>query len=179
MDTTALYYTFSTVAQTLAAGFAILAAFVLYRLQGMEQDLLRSNEVFDRYQTYMSTPEIWHVLTTDGFEPLDARMRQIEKERSVHFYSRETLEAPSRAVLLWWPIWKITVRWLKISLAATIGNIALCFVLLPLVPILARFEEISYGFMGFVVAVGVAVLLMYGRLILLLLSPAKLSPLPH
>jgi hypothetical protein len=179
MDPTALYYTFSTVAQTLAAGFAVLAAFVLYRLQGMEQELLRANEVFDRYHGYISNREIWTSLTTVGFEPLNDRMRQIEKERNVHFYSRETLEPPSRAVLLWWPIWKTTVKWLKVALGGTVANITLCFVLLPLVPSLVANPIVAYGFMALVVAIGTAVLLMYARLILLLLSPAKLSPLLH
>ena len=35
MTANTLYYTLSTIAQTLAAGIALLAAFVLYRLQGL------------------------------------------------------------------------------------------------------------------------------------------------
>lgn len=179
MDSTALYYTFSTVAQTLAAGFAVLAAFVLYRLQGMENELTRANDVFARFGNYISVQQIWDMLTTEGFEALDVRLRQIEKERSTHFYGRETLEPPSRAVLLWWPIWKTTVRWLKISLATTVADIALCFSFLPVVPHLATWPAASYCLMAVAVITGIAVLLMYARLILLLLSPAKLSPLAH
>ena len=37
----ALYYTFSTIAQTLAGAIALLAAFVLYRLQTFKQELVR------------------------------------------------------------------------------------------------------------------------------------------
>jgi hypothetical protein len=36
---TALYYTFSTIAQTLAAAMALLAGFALYRLQGLSKVL--------------------------------------------------------------------------------------------------------------------------------------------
>ncbi len=40
----AVYYTFSTVAQTLAGAIALLAAFVLYRLQSVNQVLVRDGE---------------------------------------------------------------------------------------------------------------------------------------
>lgn len=179
MDTTALYYTFSTVAQTLAAGFAVLAAFVLYRLQGMEQELTKANAVFARYYDYISVAEIWRTLESQGFEALDAKMKQIQIDRNISFYGRDTLEPPSMAVLLWWPIWRTTVRWLKISLAFTVGDVALCFALLPLVPNLAAKPDASYTFVALAVCVGILSLAMYARLILLLLSPARLSPLPH
>jgi len=117
MDSTALYYTFSTIAQTLAAGFAVLAAFVLYRLQEIENQLSHANRVFSDYREYMSFEDIWRILTTEGFEVLDAKMRGIEKQRGVHFYGRDTLEPPSRQVLLWWPLWRTTVFWLRVSLA--------------------------------------------------------------
>jgi len=39
MDATTLYYTFSTIAQTLAAAFAFVGAFVLFRLQGINQEI--------------------------------------------------------------------------------------------------------------------------------------------
>ncbi len=42
-DETALYYTFSTIAQTLAGAFGILGAFVLYRLQGIKSWNQQSN----------------------------------------------------------------------------------------------------------------------------------------
>lgn len=177
MDTNALYYTFSTVAQTLAAGFAILAAFVLYRLQGIEYQLTSANEVFSRFKDYMSIEEIWRHLLTNGFEPLEARMKEIEVEKKVGFYSRSTLEPPSGAVLLWWPIWKITVRWLRLALLATALDIGFCFVCLPLAPAIATNATLSYLLMGSAVLAGITAVGLYVRLIFLLLSPAKLSPI--
>ena len=38
-DSNALYYTFSTIAQTLGAAIALLGAFVLYRLQGLNTEV--------------------------------------------------------------------------------------------------------------------------------------------
>ena len=39
MDVNALYYTFSTVAQTLGGAIALLGAFVFYRLQGLNSSI--------------------------------------------------------------------------------------------------------------------------------------------
>ena len=39
MDTNALYYTFSTIAQTLGGAIALLGAFVFYRLQGLNASI--------------------------------------------------------------------------------------------------------------------------------------------
>ena len=39
MMTNQLYYTFSTIAQTLAGAIALLAAFILYRLQTLNKDI--------------------------------------------------------------------------------------------------------------------------------------------
>ena len=176
MDSNALYYTFSTVAQSLAAGFAVLAAFVLYRLQHIEQQLTSANSVFDRFSNYITTTEIWTTILSDGLEALETRMRVLEKERNTSFYSRSTVEGPVNAVLLWWPIWKKTVLWLKVSLITTIGDIALALSLLPLVPSLTAVPAPCNSILVAVVAIAIAALLMYGRLILLLLNPARLSP---
>jgi hypothetical protein len=39
IDPNGLYYTFSTIAQTLAGAFALLGAFVLYRLQSLNEEI--------------------------------------------------------------------------------------------------------------------------------------------
>jgi len=44
METNALYYTFSTIAQALAGGFAILAAFALFRLSAIAKDVADAQE---------------------------------------------------------------------------------------------------------------------------------------
>ena len=77
------------IAQTLAAGFAVLAAFVLYRLQGIETKFAQAKAVFAQLHEYLTTEEIWRVLLQEGL------------------YTRSLLESPSRSVLLLWPIWKV------------------------------------------------------------------------
>lgn len=44
---TALYYTFSTIAQALAAAMALLAAFALYRLKAIDDECLNSSLVME------------------------------------------------------------------------------------------------------------------------------------
>lgn len=52
MDATTLYYTFSTIAQTLAAAFAFVGAFVLFRLQNIEHQIeAHAEELLNRYYT--------------------------------------------------------------------------------------------------------------------------------
>jgi len=57
---TALYYTFSTIAQTLAAAIALLAAFVLYRLQsinsGIEDSALNVQQSYPPAQSELLIP---------------------------------------------------------------------------------------------------------------------------
>jgi hypothetical protein len=67
--TNTLFYTFSTIAQTLAGAFALLGAFVLYRLQSLRSDIERdSSEIANIYITHLHTtgsiitgdPHDWH-----------------------------------------------------------------------------------------------------------------------
>jgi len=176
IDSTALYYTFSTIAQTLAAGFAVLAAFVLYRLQGIETEFSQANSVFAQLDEYITMEEIWRVLLTEGFESLDAQLSAIEKERYMGLYTRSLLEHPSRSVLLWWPIWKVTVRWLRVSLWTTVMDVGWCFVALPCVPYLAASPWLAWTSSVVAVIAGLVAISVYTRVIFLLLAPARLSP---
>ena len=52
--TNTIFYTFSTIAQTLAGAFALLGAFVLYRLQSLRSDIERdSSEIVELYTVGM------------------------------------------------------------------------------------------------------------------------------
>jgi hypothetical protein len=175
MDT-ALYYTLSTISQTLAAGFAVLAAFVLYRLQSMEYELSKSNEVFSRFHDYISLKEIWRYILEEDYDVLDKRMREIEKECNISFYSPDTLKPPFEQVLFWWPIWKTTTLWLRVALAFTVVDIAICFSALPFVPLMATNSCVYISVLAIAVVIGICAVLLYARLIFLLLSPAKLGP---
>lgn len=177
MDASALYYTFSTIAQTLAAGLAVLAAFLLYRLQGIENSLAHANATFERHKQYISVQDVWNCLLNDGFASLDERMMQIEKDRNIAFYSRNTWEEPSMLVIFWWPIFLTTRRWVRIALIITIVDIATCFIAMPYVPEIIRYPKIYQALCATVIILGMFALLTYAKLIFLLVSPAKYNPL--
>ncbi len=60
----ALYYTFSTIAQALAAAVAILGAFVLYRIQSLNTD---THDAAAAVRTHSSTPAAITIQITDAF----------------------------------------------------------------------------------------------------------------
>ena len=60
-DATALYYTYSTIAQTLAAAFAFVGAFVLFRLQSIDKTCLELTNIILKYLT-LYNPSTLHNL---------------------------------------------------------------------------------------------------------------------
>jgi len=161
----------------LAAGFAVLAAFVLYRLQGIETEFAQAKAVFAQLHEYLTIEEMWRVLLQEGFESLDAWLSALEKERQIGLYTRSLLESPSRSVLLLWPIWKVTVRWLRISLWTTVMDVAWCFIALPCVPYLVTAPWLAWTSSVIAVIAGLIAIFVYTRVIFLLLAPPRLSPL--
>ena len=128
------------IAQTLAAGFAVLAAFVLYRLQGIETEFAQAKAVFAQLHEYLTIEEIGRVL-------------------------------------LLWPIWKVTVRWLRISLWTTVMDVGWCFVAIPCVPYLVTAPWLAWTSSVIAVIAGLIAIFVYTRVIFLLLAPPRLSPL--
>jgi len=60
LDETALYYTFSTIAQTLAGSFAMLGAFVLFKIQSL-------NEGFRNIGKLLAPVSTWLVYMDDAY----------------------------------------------------------------------------------------------------------------
>ncbi len=175
MDATALYYTLSTIAQTLAAGFAVLSAFVLFRLQGVETELMKATNAFAAFPDYFQPDEVWTILHREGVSGLERRLEQIETEKGVTVVAFRSLGRPAQMVLIWWPVWTRTIRTLRLALLITIVDIAASLIALPLVPRLAT-AQAAVWLVLVVVALAVAAVLLYARMILLLLKPAKLIP---
>jgi hypothetical protein len=166
MDENALYYTFSSVAQTLAAGFGILAAFVLYRLKDMEAGLAQANEVFKREQR-LNQSEVWRLLAESGGSGvMDAAYKSLQGTDRMP--SREFNDAVSAAVL-WRKVWLRAQSLLRRSLVLTVADITLCLLALPIVPAIVKSGT------GLVLAalarfLGVAALVAYTMLILSVLE---------
>jgi hypothetical protein len=156
---TALYYTFSTIAQALAAAMAILAAFAMYRLQGIDDEsrdasiliegLTGGGDYLRRY-SYLSQ---W----TKCLEIASARIEAWHANKDEVFAIRDQLRqlrlaaAAIRRAL--WP-----------ALGATAVVMAGSVVVLTYVPAICRAggaqQALCSGVVGFA-----ACLLLYGRLI--------------
>ncbi|SRR6266478_2533715 len=76
-----VFYTFSTIAQTLAGAIALLGAFVLYRLQSLSSDIERDSH----------TVELNHTVERDKIREL----RIQKKYQEIVELSKSTLRAPS------------------------------------------------------------------------------------
>lgn len=157
---TALYYTFSTIAQTLAAAIALLAAFALYRLQGLlntieitslelangfqGEDLLallstRLDGDFIEFERLMSEPPKY--ATSIHAEPLVSRRRT---------FSAALRQASSIR------------RWLNYSLAVSAAVILGAIIVLTRVPTIAISPSGNLVLCGGIVGTGVCLIAYYG-----------------
>jgi hypothetical protein len=166
MDATALYYTFSTIAQTLAGAFAVLAAFVLFRLPAIEKTISSALDQFARYKQYIQPEEVLRIVLDEGFDALERRMRTIEKERNTHFFGvDDSIRGHVAGIRFWWRRRKSALRWLRLALITTAITIALCFIVLPNVPALSCSVGWSRVVVVTIVVLSLTCLVMYYRLI--------------
>lgn len=78
---TALYYTLSTIAQTLAGALAILVAVVLFRLSALKQIIEDSTEEFVLRNIDISRG--WPILLAQGLEPFLSHLETVQHVSSV------------------------------------------------------------------------------------------------
>lgn len=78
----ALFYTFSTIAQTLATAFALLGAFVLFRIQQIAATLENTSRVV--MQPYLPNEEARRLQTEGRFKELEAMLKgQVPQRRDL------------------------------------------------------------------------------------------------
>jgi len=122
----ALYYTLSTIAQTLAGALAILVAAVLFKLSSLSKerelaaDILRNNGI---------DPDIYLPMARDrGYEAMAARVQEVSGLVIAQIdFLRRACAAATAAYKTW-----VNLR-LFTALGATVGDIAACLVALPYV----------------------------------------------
>ena len=133
----ALYYTFSTIAQTLAAAVALLAAFVLYRLQTLNSEIEeRSDRVLQHYGG--DDRRVLEKLHVGGRfdEVLSYSKRMEPKGTATEVVDRAR---PRLAELL--GIKRGMLRWFRLSLVLTLGLIALSVGVLAATPAILDHED--------------------------------------
>ena len=130
----ALYYTFSTIAQTLAGAIALLAAFVLYRLQILataldkHANLIRQQyyEDFDKawMNSFIVKEQYQKVLDHTGKYPIDIATDE------QHSYVKDSLDQ----IEYFLAFKRSLLRYFYVSLNLTVGLIISSVLLLSLTP---------------------------------------------
>jgi hypothetical protein len=138
---TALYYTFSTVSQTLAGAIALLGAFVLYRLQMLSTDINDSADYIGRHVPDGGARRNIEVAVWQG------QLDQVSKLAENGFpvigdmpvQVRASIDKLGDALKL-----RESIHyWFTISLGLTIGLIGMSVVVLSVTPLLVRSACIS------------------------------------
>jgi hypothetical protein len=149
-ETNALYYTFSTIAQTLAGAIALLGAFVLYRLNGLNAGI---DETARRLRTAYpsdSEPEMTAMIVHGRYDGL---LAYADKNRSQPGKQlREDIVDMARSDLAKLLATRRRLFWrFNVALVLTAGVMLLSVIILPFVPDLVRNhpnDAIVYSLLG-------------------------------
>jgi hypothetical protein len=165
----ALYYTLSTIAQSLAAAFALLGAFVLFRLQHLSSVCASTGKTVIR--PYLPNETARFLLANGDFEELSKYLatQQVKEEPINHPHSLEAArDAFGRAIAHRADV----VARLRRAMITTGGTLVFAIAGLSLAPIVAKVSIAPWV----VLAVGIAnfcvCLAMYGRMIWVVTSDA-------
>lgn len=128
--TTALYYTFSTIAQTLGAAIALLGAFVLFRLQSLNAEMEGSSELLWN----MSGGEHFILIRNAHFSKQFGEVLRHTNDAAA-FYGKHEEAMRIRALLHdSWENRNSLMRWFLLTLILTVGLIFFSVVILSFVP---------------------------------------------
>ncbi|MCC7419826.1 MAG: hypothetical protein IT428_06080 [Planctomycetaceae bacterium] len=139
MDDNALYYTLSTIAQTIASAFGVMAAFALFKTQTFDSiEALAKLTVRELERFGMDPVQAVLIARREGFQGIDAHLKQLEEGNNTKYQrTNDLMIACSRLANihrfkthLLRRIWR-AVHWVAWS-------IMICLVCLPLVPLVAK-----------------------------------------
>jgi hypothetical protein len=163
----ALYYTLSTIAQTLAGTLAILVAVVLFKLSALSRAIDIAKERFRNLS--IDTRTAWPILRDKG---VDILAQTLANELSLHPHGllRQDFQAAHAAYQDWGRInWR-----LYSALGVTVLDIGLCFAVLPFTPRIACSPWASGLTLFSIVGLGTTSLCLYVRLIVAMVGrPAE------
>jgi hypothetical protein len=153
---TALYYTLSTIAQTLAGALAILVAVVLFKLTGLAQTIERGKDEIRGLNLEVATA--WPILRDHGYEAFAVSQSKVLNPSPG---MRGGWEATHSAYKTWGGINRRLYTVLGFSVAAII----LCFFALPFTPYVAFSPRVAWTILGLAVLLGISSLGLYVWLI--------------
>ncbi len=163
MDSSVYYYTYSTLAQSLAGAFGFLAAVVLYRLQSLNSQLetIATNLIGDP-KTFLSEP----FRTLFAYHRWTQFVRQVQMDqesrtpvfKELNFMDLGAMDHASRQI-------QMIRRWFLISMVMTVAGITSCLLALYLMGWIQSPE-----LMALLVLQGLLTLASYMRLMVLVLQ---------
>jgi hypothetical protein len=162
VDVTALYYTFSTIAQSLAGAFAVLAAFALFRLSSLERDVTNAQGLL---KNLSSNDGAWSVLRDCGF---DALKEFLKLEHGTWSKPDVAVHCAGHTA---WRAWQTIRVWLYLTLVATVLDIGLCIAALPFVPRLVCAVAWAWTVLVSALVLSAACLLLYTGLVIIMVRP--------
>jgi len=157
----ALYYTLSTIAQALAGAFAVLAAFVLFRLLAVDRAIQEGKSLLRLHDDVVPYIETWAALKQSGWRGVDQLYRTRTTGWQLPSGMRQTCEAAHEAYRAW-PGTTTEIHW---ALSVTAGDIAFCIVALALTPVVAKAPALGWAVLTVAVAAALVCLWLYRRLI--------------
>jgi hypothetical protein len=164
-----LYYTFSTIAQALAGSVALLGAFVLYRLQGLEREVHSAVSVVA--QAWVEDQEMQRKANasdlSDFLIEADARHKQPIKNFAWSNFWAAQLELATKQ----WAIRSALIQAVKAPLVVSTATMALSVGVLSVVDVLAESHKLSRALLLVGVATFAVCLFLFTRLVLKMLKP--------
>jgi hypothetical protein len=155
----ALYYTLSTIAQTLAGAFAILAAVVLFKLSSLAKEQEVAAAILNEHD--IDADVYLPIARKRGFHAMAEEARTRGGLTIAHIQRVRRACAAATAA---YNAWDGINRRLFVALGATVLAISVCFVTLPFTPQLAASQAASC-LLFLTVALGIICLLLYVWLI--------------
>jgi hypothetical protein len=157
MESTALYYTFSTVSQTLAGALGMLAAFLALRAAALEgtfnaaaRELERMTGRWGQQASLRTRAELvsfWRSVLSAEQTGAGQHRAVLATAEAAH-ESRERMLAEARRAFV-----------------ASAAVMAACFVALAMTPLLSRSAGVSVVALGLLILAAVACLYWYGRIV--------------
>ena len=158
----ALYYTLSTVAQALSTAFALLGAFVLYRLQQISMACSEAGTIVIR--PYLPNQEARRLLAIGSFAKLAAFLLTQDVQRP-ETSRPHALAAAGDALARAIAQRKALLGRLQLAMIGTGAVLSLSVTGLALTPVIARCTQASYMVLSAAVIALIACLALYGRVI--------------
>ena len=130
---TALYYLFSTIAQTLAAALALIAAFTLYKMQILESKIKETSLLLINFY---KEPELELLHLTGKYEELFAKIEAMQKDNNDIDVDKSSFK--NMRMLLNHK--KLIIRYLNKALFRTSLTILYSIIMIPMTPIITKYN---------------------------------------